>query len=108
MKERITIIGAGNLTMSILEAIRRSRAKFTINVVDIDKKKSSQLKKFGVKSIKVLQHAALGPLSYIKSTPRQWFLGFDGEEVKLTSKELTNQQLQEKLQLSRLVKHHHV
>ena len=51
------------------------------------------LKKFGVKSIKGLQHAALGPLSYIKSTPRQWFLGFDGEEVKLTSKELTNQQL---------------
>jgi hypothetical protein len=51
------------------------------------------LKKFGVKSIKGLQHTALGPLSYIKSTPRQWFLGFDGEEVKLTSKELTNQQL---------------
>ena len=49
MKEHITIIGAGNLTMSILGAIRRSRAKFTINVVDIDKKKSSQLKKFGVK-----------------------------------------------------------
>ena len=48
MKEHITIIGAGNLTMSILEAIRRSRAKFTINVVDIDKKKSSQLKKIGV------------------------------------------------------------
>ena len=44
------------------------------------------LKKFGVKSIKGLQHAALGPLYYIKSTPRQWFLGFDGEEVKLTSK----------------------
>ena len=49
MKEHITIIGAGNLTMSILKAIKRSRAKFTINVVDIDKKKSSQLKKFGVK-----------------------------------------------------------
>ena len=48
MKEHITIIGAGNLTMSILEAIRRSRAKFTINDVDIDKKKSSQLIKFGV------------------------------------------------------------
>ena len=40
MKEHITIIGAGNLTMSILAAIRRSRDKFTINVVDIDKKKS--------------------------------------------------------------------
>ena len=50
MKEHITIIGAGNLTVSILEALKRSRAKFTINVVDIDKKKSSQLKKFGVKS----------------------------------------------------------
>jgi len=48
MKEHITIIGAGNLTMSILEAIKRSRAKFKINVVDIDKKKSSSLKKFGV------------------------------------------------------------
>ena len=49
MKEHITIIGAGNLTMSIIEAIKRSRAKLTINVVDIDKKKSSQLKKFGIK-----------------------------------------------------------
>ena len=48
MKEHITIIGAGNLTMSILGAIKRSGAKFTINVVDVDKKKSSQLKKFGV------------------------------------------------------------
>ena len=49
MKEHITIIGAGNLTMSILGAIKRSRAKFIINVLDIDKKKYSQLKKFGVK-----------------------------------------------------------
>ena len=49
MKEHITIIGAGNLTMSILGAIKRSAAKFTINVIDVDKKKSSQLKKFGVK-----------------------------------------------------------
>ena len=48
MKEHITIIGAGNLTMSILEAIKRSRAKFTINVVDVDKKKSSKLKKFDI------------------------------------------------------------
>ena len=49
MNEHITIIGAGNLTVSILEALKRSRAKFTINVVDIDKKKSSRLKRFGVK-----------------------------------------------------------
>ena len=49
MKEHITIIGAGNLTMSILGAIKRSAAKFTINVIDVDKNKSSQLKKFGVK-----------------------------------------------------------
>jgi len=49
MKEHITIIGAGNLTVSILEALKRSRAKFTINVVDIDKKKSSRLKRFGIK-----------------------------------------------------------
>ena len=51
------------------------------------------LRKYGVKSIKGLRNAALGPLSYIRSTPRQWFLGFDGDEVKLNSKELTNQQL---------------
>ena len=48
MKEHITIIGAGNLTMSIIEAIKRSRAQLKINGVDIDKKKSSQLKKFGI------------------------------------------------------------
>ena len=51
------------------------------------------LRKFGVKSIKGLRNTALGPLSYIRSTPRQWFLGFDGDEVKLNSKELINQQL---------------
>ena len=49
MNEHITIIGAGNLTVSILEALKRSRAKFTINVVDIDKKKSSRLQRVGVK-----------------------------------------------------------
>ena len=46
--EHITIIGAGNLTLSILEAIKRSRAKFAVNVVDVDKKKSYKLKKFSV------------------------------------------------------------
>ena len=51
------------------------------------------LRKYGIKSTKGLRNAALGPLSYIRSTPVQWFLGFDGEEVKLTSKELANQQL---------------
>ena len=49
MNEHITIIGAGNLTVSSLEALKRSRSKFTINVVDIDKKKSSKLKKFDIK-----------------------------------------------------------
>ena len=51
------------------------------------------LRKFGVKSLKGVPNTALGPLTYIKSTPLNWFLGFDGDEVRLNSKELTNQQL---------------
>ena len=51
------------------------------------------LRKYGVKSLKGLRSTPLGPLSYIRSTPRQWFLGFDGIEVRLTSRELTDQHL---------------
>jgi len=36
---------------------------------------------------------ALGPLSYVKFTPKIWYLGFNGEVVKLTSKELVRQDL---------------
>ena len=68
MNEHITIIGAGNLTMSILEAIKRSRAKFTINVVDIDKKKSSQLKKIGVTLNETYDDNKLFDLSYEKNS----------------------------------------
>jgi hypothetical protein len=35
----------------------------------------------------------LGPLSYVKSTPKIWYLGFNGEEVRLYSKELIRQDL---------------
>lgn len=49
MRDHITIVGAGNLTLSILEGITESKASLNINVIDIDKKKSSVLKKFNVK-----------------------------------------------------------
>ena len=45
MRDHITIVGAGNLTLSILEGITESKASLNINVIDIDKKKSSVLKK---------------------------------------------------------------
>ena len=61
---------AGNLTMSILEAIKRSRAKFTINVVDIDKKKSSQLKKFGVKLIQLMMIKYQNQIIYLLSSQK--------------------------------------
>tara|TARA_R110000737_G_scaffold282002_3_gene288636 strand:- start:1746 stop:3347 length:1602 start_codon:yes stop_codon:yes gene_type:complete len=35
----------------------------------------------------------LGPLSYVKSTPKIWYLGFNGEEVSLGSKEIVKQDL---------------
>ena len=49
-------------------------------------------RKFGVGG-DATGESVLGPLSYIKSTPTRWFLGFNGEEVGLTSKELVNQTL---------------
>ena len=35
----------------------------------------------------------MGPLSYVKSTPKIWYLGFNGDEVRLYSKELVRQDL---------------
>ena len=43
----------------------------------------------------------LGPLSYVKSTPTIWYLGFNGDEVRLYSKELVKQDLAEKRQLNK-------
>lgn len=48
MREKITIIGAGNLTLSILEGMAKSEGLYNIDVVDIDKKKASILKRFNV------------------------------------------------------------
>tara|TARA_B100001121_G_scaffold118925_1_gene104441 strand:- start:2432 stop:3226 length:795 start_codon:yes stop_codon:yes gene_type:complete len=48
MRENVTIIGAGSLTLSILEGIGKSTGLYNINVVDIDRKKVSALKKFNV------------------------------------------------------------
>ena len=49
MRENVTIIGAGNLTLSILEGIGKSTRLYNINVIDIDRKRASVLKKFNVK-----------------------------------------------------------
>jgi hypothetical protein len=35
----------------------------------------------------------LGPLSYVTSSPKIWYLGFNGDEVRLYSKELVKQDL---------------
>ena len=43
----ITIIGAGNLTKSILDGMERSQFKCNINLIDIDRKKTSIAKKYG-------------------------------------------------------------
>ncbi len=48
MNNQVTIIGAGNLTTSLLNAIHRSRPSYKLNVIDIDKKKQAILKKFNV------------------------------------------------------------
>ena len=39
MKNHISIIGAGNLTNSILEGIKKSNKDFKIQVIDINKRK---------------------------------------------------------------------
>ena len=49
MRENVTIIGAGNLTQSLLEGIGTSKRLYNINVVDIDRKKVSVLKKYNIK-----------------------------------------------------------
>ena len=44
------------------------------------------LRKHGVGGAGGNLDIALGPLSYVKFTPKTWYLGFNGEVVKLTSK----------------------
>ena len=51
------------------------------------------LRKFGVGGAGGNSDIALGPLSFVKSFPKIWYLGFNGEVVKLTSKELVRQDL---------------
>ena len=48
MKNHISIIGAGNLTNSILEGIKKSNKYFKIQVIDINKKKRNISKKYNV------------------------------------------------------------
>ena len=48
MTNQVTIIGAGNLTTSLLTAIHRKKFSYKINVIDIDKKKRVFLKNFNV------------------------------------------------------------
>ena len=48
MKNHISIIGAGNLTNSILEGIKKSNKDFKIQVIDINKKKRNISKKYNV------------------------------------------------------------
>ena len=50
------------------------------------------LRKFGVGGGETTE-LILGPLSYVKSTPTIWYLGFNGDEVRLSSKELVKQDL---------------
>ena len=50
------------------------------------------LRKFGVGG-GATQDVVLGPLSYVKSSPKIWYLGFNGDEVRLYSKELVRQDL---------------
>ena len=51
------------------------------------------LRKFGVGNSKGKNNVILGPLSFVKSIPKIWYLGFNGEEVKLNSKELVRPEL---------------
>ena len=48
MTNQVTIIGAGNLTASLLTAMHRKKFSYKINVIDTDKKKRVFLKKFNV------------------------------------------------------------
>ncbi len=48
MIKNISIIGAGNLTNSILSAISRTNKSYHINLIDIDKNKRSMAKKYNV------------------------------------------------------------
>jgi len=48
MTNQVTIIGAGNLTTSLLIAIHRKKFSYKINIIDTDKKKKLALKKFNV------------------------------------------------------------
>jgi hypothetical protein len=49
-------------------------------------------RKFGISGA-LNSELVLGPLSYVTSNPKIWYLGFNGEEVRLSSKELVKQDL---------------
>ena len=48
MSSEVSIIGAGNLTVSLLNGIEKIKHTYKINVIDIDKKKRSVVKKFNI------------------------------------------------------------
>jgi pyrroline-5-carboxylate reductase len=48
MSSEVSIIGAGNLTVSLLNGIDKIKHTYKINVIDIDKKKRSIRKKFNI------------------------------------------------------------
>ena len=48
MINRVTIIGAGNLTSSLLTAINSNRFSYKIDVIDTNEKKKFSLKRFNV------------------------------------------------------------
>ena len=48
MINRVTIIGAGSLTSSLLTAIHRNKFSYEIDIIDTDKKKKFGLKEFNI------------------------------------------------------------
>lgn len=48
MTNQVTIIGAGNLTHSLLAAIHRNTFSYRLNIIDTDRKKRLSLKKFNI------------------------------------------------------------
>ena len=48
MTNQVTIIGAGNLTSSLLKSIHRSTFSYRLNIIDTDRKKRIGLKRFKI------------------------------------------------------------
>ncbi len=73
MKNRVTIIGAGNLSVSIISAMHRYKSPNVINVIDIDKTKKSLVRRYNIEfSCSYDNSIAESDLIFLLAKPKEY------------------------------------